>query len=986
MDPRGCNPPEYRDEGNPPRREEFFSRLGFADSKKALSLWTSIAPRDDSPDIYKQRAENLLEALASSPDPDMALLNLVHFIERTITPGAFFGSVFLERPIMDLALTIFSCSQFLADILSRNPEYLSWLIEDLTLSSPKPHSQYALELRAQTRAFRDPRRRLNSVKRYYRREMLRIGARDLLGIAAVEEVTAELSFLADAILEKLYELAFEELSPAAIEAGVPNVEEEIPFHGFAIISLGKLGGTELNYSSDIDLIFVCADSEDRVERAFYSNLARRMVELLSEPTEEGSLYRVDLRLRPDGDSGPLVVSIEEHLNYLQRRARPWELQALTKARRSAGNRRVAETFLKNCERAIFGSVYSGDPLSEILTLRERSIAGLRSDERAANVKLMPGGIRDIEFIAQAMQLVHGKNRPEVRSRNTLEALERLAHYGLLGHEVKETLERTYRLLRTVEHRLQMMHYARVHTLPIDERELELLSKRVACSALGWLEAENFRSQLARLVTQVQHIFRDFFRDISPGTVPLILSLPPGDSTVNELLARFGVFEGEQAHRALSSLVFGDFPDLESSDTFCAAVSSLPSILARASETPDPSITIRNLVKIVKATRAVKATLTLLSSEGDFARMLLAVAAHSSKLSDLLAGRMDLLDRLAEGISPGDPPRIESLDEGSIALVGRWYEEALLHIHLSHPLPGGGPEHIGQAISDAAGKALVALLKLIAVARTDLAIFAAGSLGSRRMHFGSDVDLLAVTDCGENIEEEYRIIRSLISVAQAARLPKLDLRLRGEGESAPLVQTIDAYERYFETRAEIWEILALSKCRFLWGSRKSALAFEEVLKRAIGTVRKSGDWISRIRDAREKLENLSKGLWDVKHAAGGTYDIDFIVSTAFLSGLIDFPGSDPEGAFEYLASIGLLEDGESRVLCEAHRLFWKMEHAASLNEIPFPPAVEREEYFERYFSRLFESSPGGERFLAYLARTKLSVRSIFDRFFERIERV
>ncbi len=526
--------------------EEAFAQLGFADPAKAADLWRRLLP-EEGPELFpRRRAATLLAELASCPDPDVGLLNLVRFVEATIAPRQFLHSMFLEEPICRLLVTIFSCSYYLTDILTRNPGYLSWLVEGDNLSAAKPYSAFRIDLFNQIEPFRDKRRRINSLKRYLRRETLRIGARDLMGLASVEEVTAELSFLADAIVAAVSEMAFEEIAEReGLGPTAWSFDQPVPFHRFAIISLGKLGGTELNYSSDIDLLYACEVTEGAREIRFYTTLAQRITEILSSPTEEGTLYRVDLRLRPDGDSGPLVVTLEEHTSYLQRRAKPWEKQSLIKARLTAGNRPVGDAFIGSCAKAVYAPAPGIDPLDEIVMMRERWTALLSQQERAANIKLMSGGIRDIEFIAQGLQLVHGRNRPEIRSRNTLESLERLCHYGLLSGEAKETLERSYRLFRTVEHRVQMLENLRSHTLPTQEVDLMKMGARVARSALHGITAENFRAELSRALLEVQHLFDGFFKGRDPGDIPLLLSLPANDREVEAILSRYGIEEEEQ---------------------------------------------------------------------------------------------------------------------------------------------------------------------------------------------------------------------------------------------------------------------------------------------------------------------------------------------------------------------------------------------------------------------------------------------------------
>jgi len=982
----------------------LFAGLRFADPAKAASLWKRLLPPAGSAPPPAGNIEVLLDELASSPDPDMALLNLVRFVEATIAPGHFLSSVYLARPICRLLVTIFSCSFHLTDILRRSPGALSWLIEGRTLENTKAHSAYRFELARQIEPFQDPRRRLNSIKRYHRRETLRIGARDLLGYAAVEELTAELSFLADAIIETVAEMAFEELAESSgLGPTAWSYEHAVPFHRFAVLSLGKLGGTELNYSSDIDLLFACEITGGEPERAFYTALARRVTELLTTQTEEGTLYRVDLRLRPDGDSGPLIVTLAEHLNYLQRRAKPWEKQALLKARLSAGNRPVADVFIENCERIIFEPAPGIDPLDEIVTLRERAVQQLPPAERERNIKLMSGGIRDIEFIAQAMQLVHGRARPEIRSRNTLEALERLHHYGLLSAEVKGALERSYRLYRTIEHRLQMMQSVQTHTLPSDEGEIEKMSARAARSALKDIVAGDVRAELGRSVAEVQHIFTGFFKDHRPGDVPLLLSLPPDDGAVEEILARYGIREGEQAHRTLSSLVFGDFPRLEGPGTLAAAVKYLPTILEEVSRTPDPSLTLRNLVRIVKASGAVKPALELLGGGGDLLRLILSIASLSTRLSEILAKRIELLDLLAEGPLlasaapagepdgaelPHAPPHVTAPSDDSRAFIralARRHEEALLMIHSRRPIPENGPEVLGPLLADESEGALKALFERNAARARGLALIAAGSLATRSARFGSDLDLLAICRDETSVLEDTGMIRALLDGTREAGLGPIDMRLRGEGESSPLVQTLGFLEGYLQTRARPWELLAYAKCRFLCGDAETGRAFEEMLRQTLPVLFLRKDWKRRLLESRAALATLSKSAWDVKHAPGGLYDIDFLLSAARFVGIISgVPSADHKREFERLREAGLIAAGDPETLLEAFRLFWTIEHAAALHGFSYPPLPEREAFFKSYFARLFDGRmPGGEPFLQRLGRDRRGVRGVFDRFFEKI---
>ncbi len=963
------------DEADAHRRA--FRELGFADPDKAALLWGKLRRPGSRPS--PDRVRTLLGEIVASPDRDMALLNLGRFAESTISPSRFLDSIFLEPPPCQLLVLIFSCSQYLTDILIRNPGYLYWLIEGGVLESPKSFSSYQSELMSAIAPFEDHRRRINSIKRYRRREMLRIGARDLLGLAGVEEVTAELSLLTDAIVEAVSLLRFRLETGGGAEAGGDELPEGSGECGrFAVISMGKLGGYELNYSSDIDLLFVCDVPERDEEYRLYTKLARGITADLSSPTEEGTLYRVDLRLRPDGESGPIVVTLDDHINYLQMRARPWEKQALLKARFTAGNASVADRFLGNCDRLIFGEVVGIADISEIHTMRERALGSLPARERETNIKLMRGGIRDIEFMAQALELVHGRSRTEVRSRNTLETLERLHHFDLVDEEAYRSLSDIYRLYRTVEHRLQMVLNVQTHSLPTDEDELGRLGARVARSALGGVDREGFRSELGRALGRVRELYDEFFTGRAREEIPLILSLPAGAGEVRDVLGRYGIDDSERAHRHLGSLVYGDFPDLEGPETLRSAARSLPVILEGIGATPAPDITLKNLVGIVRATGAVRSTLDLLAGSEGFLRLLIEISSLSTRMADVLSRRIELLDGVAAGIPPAEAP---GEDPGGIS---NWYEESLLHIHCLHPFPRSGPEALGPLLAGAAERVIASLFEAGGGGDHPLALFALGSLAARESHFGSDLDLVAVGGEGFEPAECAEALRRMIGLGRGIRGVTLDLRLRGEGDGSPLVQGLEYYGAYFEQRASFWEFVAFGKRRFLCGDERIGADFERMIGRRIAERFTRPGLVRELRGARARLESLSEGAWDVKHAAGGLYDLDFMAAT--LRGDTGGASAEPGEWPELLSERGFVEETDRDLLRRARTLYYLIEHAAAHHGLRYPPLPERVRFFEGYLSALLGGLiPGDGLFVDRLAALKRSVREIFDRFCGRLER-
>ncbi|MCX6027953.1 MAG: glutamine synthetase adenylyltransferase [Chloroflexi bacterium] len=442
---------------------------------------------------------HLARAVADSASPARALANFERLAESAPAPAALFRALTADLRALEMLVTLFAASQYLADILLRQPAYLDPLMDRAILTQFKSQEQFAAGVRA---AFQETGGRwqesgsgsqppLDALRRYQRAELLRIGACDLYGLMDLASVTAQLSHLADAIVQACLEAVAGQLGIAIGE--------------FAVLGMGKLGGGELNYSSDIDLLFISA-----ANATAYTRLGTKLIEALTQATGEGFLYRVDMRLRPWGQVGPLVTTLEGYLTYLKRHARLWEKQALLKARPIAGNLRVGETFLRSAQSFIF----TADPESvraDVHAMKQQTEAHLHGQGRHwGEVKLGEGSIRDVEFVAQYLQLTHGARRPGLLTPNTLTAVARLAEGGLLTREEQRVLTDGYVFLRTVEHYLQMLDYRQIHTLPQDAAGLAYLARR-----LGFIGPDAAARFIARYEQHSAAIRAVYSRHLAP---------------------------------------------------------------------------------------------------------------------------------------------------------------------------------------------------------------------------------------------------------------------------------------------------------------------------------------------------------------------------------------------------------------------------------------------------------------------------------------
>ncbi len=518
-----------------PDFEEILSRVAFRDGGAArvrlLELFTDTSEMLAVARIGGQLAESLV----SCADPDGALNRLSRFVHARAARLQLF-QLFREHPAaLETLVQVLAGSQYLADVLVRNPENFELLADSSYLATPRSSGDLQAGLENSWRAFDSSSMRLDAIRRHRRRELLRIGSADLLGFFDLPRTAEQLSILADAVVAECL----------AVVAGGSN------HGGLIVLALGKLGGAELNYSSDIDLIFLTARPS---ELAVATRMAQSLVGALSESSAEGFLYRMDVRLRPYGGSGALVVATDMFTDYLEHNAHPAERQAMLKARAIAGDLESGTAFLDRVRPLLF--VDANEARRQVRELKDRIEYQLRSrGEETGHVKLSPGGIRDVEFVVQSLQLEHGGTRPELWSGNTLVALGNLTRAGLVSDDKAGELRCGYLFARTVEHRLQLMDNQQIHRLPEDQSPLEVLARLLGFNGAGAIH--QFRAAYDAGAIRVREIFETILGDPEPA------HLPPVDPALAESVCaqlgaaydRFGPME-RRRHLELLERVCG----------------------------------------------------------------------------------------------------------------------------------------------------------------------------------------------------------------------------------------------------------------------------------------------------------------------------------------------------------------------------------------------------------------------------------------------
>ncbi len=474
----------------------LLSPYGFKEIKKADTNLQFIAkdPRDRV--LFANILKAALEAFSESPDPDLALNNFERFTQTAFSKTGLMSYLNESIPTLFRAAKIFGGSPFLSDVLIRNPEYFYWVFDNATLAKAKTKAALRKELRAALNLSKNKARHLDLLRIFKRKEILRIGVRDLIQIASVQDTLREVSNLADILIEQAHQICERALQQ---KYGKPHTGKKppnaTPLSGFTIFALGKLGSRELNFSSDVDLIYLydsrdgeTIKSEGRTgirNSEYYERLAREITAALNTSTGEGYVYRVDLRLRPEGEAGLIAQTLEGYRRYYQNRAETWERMVLLRARPVSGDRQLGKAFLSSVAPFIYEKPCAEKEFQDIWDFKEKidALVAIRK-QSFLDVKRGFGGIREIEFIVQTLQLQHGKTDLTLRGQGTMGLLKHLAGKSLLSPETASDLNTAYLFLRNVENKLQMLNDHQTHLLPTDPTEIAALAVR-----LGYLETK-----------------------------------------------------------------------------------------------------------------------------------------------------------------------------------------------------------------------------------------------------------------------------------------------------------------------------------------------------------------------------------------------------------------------------------------------------------------------------------------------------------------
>jgi [glutamine synthetase] adenylyltransferase / [glutamine synthetase]-adenylyl-L-tyrosine phosphorylase len=925
-----------------------FTSVHFEDRAKAEINLAQLVTR-----LPQALLLPLASLLAHSPDPDGALNLLDRYAEAA--PHDVLADIERHPTALTYLVAIFGYSAFLAESFLAEPALPLLFARDKRFTKLKSFEDLMQDYARFSTTNPDPWLSAQ-LARFKRRNYLRIVLKDVLGLSTLGETTLELSALADVVLANALAFCDQELEKRYGQPQYRDSQGRVARSGFSIASLGKLGGNELNYSSDIDLLFLYerdgetaggTESDSIItNKEYFVRLAHAITRTITQTTPHGQVFRVDLRLRPEGEMGDLAISVTSALEYYEHRARDWELQMLIKARHSAGEARVTREFLRGVEDDIYRSPADVEAVESVLWSREK-ISRKLSENRdgSIDVKRHRGGIRDIEFLTQCLQRLHGKREPWVRSGGTLLALRKLNDKGCLSDRDYAALVHAYQLFRMAEHRIQFELGRQTHRLPADAPALDRLARRCGIEAQprGLRAGEALVQKLEAAFSSVDEIYQ---RIIHPRA-------QPGDATTFELKPPMPLAadRGPQSYASLLTYLDAQSPDLAQ--------------LVR--KAPVSERTRKNVVRLFSALLASSETFRAAVAGPSFVERALALAGSSEYLTELLFHHPE--DILALGPSPasseaGDQMRIR-LDGVRVPAPFAWTAEpgidvrdkmALLRREFrEHIVNHGAADLTGmdsifnclrrwsaaaaRSVASAlciAQQALSGTAHAAESAEIHLLALGLGRLGLNEFDLASDADLVFVAPSGTGREEisalvrlAEKIIQVLSSYTRDGALFAVDTRLRPRGQEGELVFTEESLLNYIAESAQTWEGATYLKAWPVAGNTAMAeTVTRNLVERVLDRFQNRAGVEDELSQMRRRLEReMQAPPSNPKTAPGGYYDVDFAISYLRLRHhVLTAPGSNTDEQIAALREAGALNGQDANALSQGAAFLRSFDHA------------------------------------------------------------
>jgi glutamate-ammonia-ligase adenylyltransferase len=946
-----------------------LSRLGFVDVARAQRLLADPAlrvPGDPEWDDDLGGALGVVvQALGDTADPDLALLGLGRIAEASRRAGVeLVDELADDAPLRRRLLAVLGASAALADHLARHPEHLADLAAHRWAEHRPAPGDLRSELLDAVRAdpsAPDPVTRLapaaaaDALRVAYRRRLLRVAARDLTQpdpLRALPDVAAELADLAGATLEAALAVARASLRPDAQPCRL------------AVIAMGKCGGRELNYVSDVDVIFVAepvAGGDEAAALRTATELATRMMTVCGQQTGEGTIWPVDAALRPEGKQGPLVRTLASHVSYYRSWAKTWEFQALLKARPVAGDLDLGAAYVDAVAPLVWEAAGREGFVDDVRAMRRRVEEHIRPAEASRQLKLGPGGLRDVEFAVQLLQLVHGRGDVFLRSPTTLLALEQLSTHGYVGRSDAGALDRSYRFLRALEHRIQLYRLRRTHLVPDTEADLRRLGRSLGMRSDPVTELVDTWRREAQQVRRLHE--KIFYRPLLAAVARLAgdeARLTP--EAARDRLVALGYADPAAALRHLEALTAG------LSRRAAIQRTLLPVMLGWFADGPDPDAGLLGFRQVSDALGDTPWFLRLLRDEGAAAERLARVLASSRFATELMLRAPDSITMLGDDAElvprPREPLQAEvsagvARHDDPVAAIG--VVRAMRRRELFRIAVG---DLVGQLDVDAVGDALTAVAQATVAAAlqaavaaieaerrgplpTRIAVVAMGRLGGCEMGYSSDADVMFVHEPVDGEGDRDAALTALAVAEEMRRLLALpspepplliDADLRPEGRQGPLVRTFASYQAYYARWGETWERQALLRAAPLAGDADLLgrfVALVDPLRYPAGGLDEGQVREIRRIKARVEAERLPRGADPTTHlklGRGGLADVEWTVQLLQLQHAAAVPGlrtTRTPAALGAAVAAGLLAPEDRSALVAAWRTATAVRNTAML---------------------------------------------------------
>ena len=901
---------------------------------------------------------------------------------------------------IDLSLLgkVWACSEFMARTMIRHPRLWLELVQNKALQQTFNLEDYQQQLnqRLENLAADNDIALMRALRLFRQQQMMRIAWRDLCDLAVTSETLANLSELAECCVDISLERVYQD---QCRQLGVP-LRSDGSEQRLVVLGMGKLGGGELNFSSDIDLIFSFAEegeisgARSLANSQFFIRLGQRLIKVLNDVTADGFVFRVDMRLRPYGESGPLVMSHDAMEQYYQSQGRDWERYAMIKARVIAGDRLAGQALMDMLKPFVYRRYLDFGAFESIRDMKVMIDREIRRKGNLQNIKLGSGGIREIEFIAQTFQLIRGGGDPELQVRGILEVMNRLADKGYLERQEALALLQSYDFLRRLENRLQMYDDRQTHLLPDDELQQQALALAMGYESWASLyqACEKHRRSVHGAFAQLLHETEDTAPQDSDSTDnPLqhvwLHDLP--DTEAIELLQQAGMGEAEQIHQQLK--LFRNASHLKSVslngrqrlDTL------MPRLLTLLLNRPQVAQLLNRLINLLQAILRRSVYLSLLNEYPQALKQLVNLCDASPWIAHLLSRYPVLLDELLDAHNLYQIPQREKLqqaldeqlrpvandEEQQIEYLRKFRQAQVLKIAAMDIAGALSVFEVSEQLSHIAEVLLQKVMSLawqwmlekygrpVCVLEgggkyyPTLGIVAYGKMGGRELGYGSDLDLVFLHDsqgsqqqtdgarCLDNASFFARLAQRIIHLLSAqtanGRLYEIDMRLRPDGNAGMLVSSLQAYDIYQHEKAWTWEHQALVRARMLCSSTHLKTEFDRIRDSVLSRPRQRSTLAGEIAEMREKMRKAlgsspGSGLFHIKQDAGGLVDIEFIAQYGVL-----LKSSEDRDLLKYTATrkiiqrlgqSGLLSSEQVAILYEACRQYREWGHQRALQEL------------------------------------------------------